>query len=142
MDQTTARLSAMLAHIDANCGYDDWLHVLMAIFHETGGSDEGLALADDWSSKSDKYPGSDVIANKWKSFKNYAGDPVTVGTIRRMVTANGFDWIDICSRTEPDFEICESDIVHPDEQLAVTPTVPRNPLVDCSLRGMGEQLAK
>jgi hypothetical protein len=55
MDKKTAQIAAMLEHIDPDCGYDDWLHVLMAIYHETGGGDDGLALAIAWSSKGDKY---------------------------------------------------------------------------------------
>jgi len=119
MDQTTARLSAMLAHVDADCGYEDWLHVQMAIYHETGGSDNGLALAIAWSSKSAKYSGEEELRIKWRSFGNYAGTPVTVGTIHKMLTDRGIDWIDVCDALEPQFESRESKtiVVHNDSEL-------------------------
>ena len=56
-DERLTALGAMLDHIDPDSGYEDWLHVLMAIHHETGGSDEGLAFADAWSSQGQKYCG-------------------------------------------------------------------------------------
>ena len=119
MDQTTARLSALLAHVDADCGYEDWLHVLMAIYRETGGSDSGLALAIAWSSKGAKYSGEDELRIKWNSFGNYAGTPVTVGTIHKMLADKGVDWLDVCGALEPQFERCEDEtiVVHSDNEL-------------------------
>jgi len=119
MDQTTARLSALLAHVDADCGYEDWLHVLMAIYRETGGSDNGLALAIVWSSKGDKYSGEEELRIKWNSFGNYAGTPVTVGTIHKILADKGVDWLDVCDALEPQFERCESEtiVVHSDSEL-------------------------
>jgi len=84
----------------------------MALHHETGGSVDGLALADYWSSKRDKYPGFGEIANKWKTFENYAGDPVTIGTLFNMVEDNGFDWISVCEAIEPQFIRCEYTVIH------------------------------
>ena len=55
-DQTLARLRAMLDQIDPDCGYDEWCRVLMAVHHETGGSEDGLALVDAWSAR-----GRDVL---------------------------------------------------------------------------------
>ena len=45
-----SQLAVLLDHLDPDMGYEDWLHILMALFHETGGSDEGLELAVQWSS--------------------------------------------------------------------------------------------
>jgi hypothetical protein len=76
MDQATAQLNAMLAPVDPDCGYDDWLHAGMAIHHETGGSEEGFTIFNSWSSKGHKYSGEDEIRTKWDSFKSYTGTPV------------------------------------------------------------------
>ena len=54
-------LVELLSWIDPDIGYQDWLHVLMGIHHETGGSDLGLAIADAWSSFGTKYPGAEMI---------------------------------------------------------------------------------
>jgi hypothetical protein len=82
--QIVARLNALLDHIDPDIGYEDWLHVLMAIFYETGGSEAGFALADAWSSKGSKYRGRSEIEAKWRSFKPDATSPITIATIIRM----------------------------------------------------------
>jgi hypothetical protein len=140
MDQTSAQLNAMLQYVDPDLGYDDWLHVLMAIFHETGGSDQGLAVAIAWSSRGDKYAGEGEIKNKWQSFGNFTGNPVTVGTIHKMPASKGVDWIDVCASLEPDFEPCEYTIIHPNEQPLVAPAGTNHPLARYSLTGKLHQL--
>jgi hypothetical protein len=115
MDQVTARLKALLVYINPYCGYDDWVRVLMALHHETGGGDNGLALADDWSSQGDKYPGYDEIANKWQSFANYSGRPVTIATLIKMAKETGADISDIISDQGEDFEPCKTVIIEPQD---------------------------
>lgn len=96
-------LIALLNYIDPSCGYDTWLRVLMAIFNETGGSMEGLELADDWSRKGSNYKGFWEITAKWKSFRLDHPHPVTIAYLKRMVAANGYDWVAICSAAEDRF---------------------------------------
>lgn len=83
-------LQALLAHIDADCGYDDWLRVLMGIFHYTRGSEDGFEIADNWSSGGSKYCGENAIRAKWNSFDPEHPRPVTIGTIISMVD-NGYE---------------------------------------------------
>lgn len=73
-----------LKSIDPDCGYDDWIRVGMAIFHETQGSDYGLALFDEWSSKGKKYKGLPEIEAKWRSFRLDIENPVKIGTLLKM----------------------------------------------------------
>ena len=73
-----------LKSIDPDCGYDEWLRVGMAIFHETKGSDYGLAVYDEWSSKGEKYKGLHEVEAKWRSFRLDIKNPVTVGTLLMM----------------------------------------------------------
>jgi hypothetical protein len=96
-------LKALLDYVDPDSGYDDWLRVLMAIFYETGGSDGGLKLADAWSSRGKTYKGIKEITAKWKSFRLDHPNPVTIATLKRMVAANGHDWMAICSAAESSF---------------------------------------
>jgi len=119
MDQTTANLNTMLQHVNPDCGYEDWLHTLMAIHHETGGSDAGLAIADAWSGKGAKYGGESEVRAKWRSFDGYNEKPVTIWTIRNALVANGFDWIEVCAAAEPDFEPCPYEIIDPDSDTTV-----------------------
>ncbi len=43
-------LQKLLDLIDPDSGYQDWLNVGMAVFHETAGSSDGLSLFDSWGS--------------------------------------------------------------------------------------------
>lgn len=97
-------LKFVLNHIDPDCGYDDWFKVNAAIFHETSGSDAGLALVIAWSSKSSKYPGDHVMREKWGSFKIDVSKPITIGTLIMMATASGMDLDAARDASIPPFE--------------------------------------
>lgn len=80
-----AQLNTLLEHIDPDSGgYGDWMRVLMAIYHETGGSDDGLEIADAWSSKGSLYKGTREISAKWRSFRSNRKKPITIGTLIYM----------------------------------------------------------
>ena len=142
LDQATARLNAMLQHVDPDCSYDDWLVVLMVTYHETGGSEEGFAIADAWSSKGHKYCGEAEIRAKWRSFEDYTGTPVTIGTLIRMLADRGVDWIEACDAIEPQFVPCDYEVIRQTDQLPTPPAEPGNPLARYSLRGMLQQLER
>jgi hypothetical protein len=94
-------LQALLAHIDSDCGYDDWLRVLMGIFHYTNGNVDGFEIANNWSSAVSKYDGENEIRAKWNSFDLDHPRPVTIGTIIYMVK----DGLEIYQAAEDQFEI-------------------------------------
>lgn len=98
-----AQLEALLSHIDPDSGYEDWLFVLMAIYHETGGGMAGLELANAWSSTGKKYKGMGDIKAKWKSFSLDHPRPMTIAFLRKMVAAGGHDWMAICAAAEAPF---------------------------------------
>lgn len=83
-------IKALIAHLDPDEGYQEWINVLMAIHHETNGSDEGLEIADEWSSKGEKYKGLSEIKAKWESFRIGASS-ITIGTVRHMLKKRGLD---------------------------------------------------
>ena len=91
------QLEDMLFSISPDCDYDDWLKALMAVHCETGGSGQGLALVDRWSSGSCKglYPGSDEMTKKWNSFN---GTGVTGGTLATLAREYGADLSEIATR--------------------------------------------
>lgn len=90
-DQKITAIRALIAHLDPDLGYSDWLTVLMAIHHETNGSEEGLALVDEWSSEGENYKGFSEIENKWNSFNLGGREPITMGTVRRLLQMQGLD---------------------------------------------------
>ena len=108
-----ALFKAISPHVNPYCEEDNE-KFLRALHHETGGSDDGLALADELLSQRDNYPGADELAKKWKSYKDSIEAPVTLAVIREMVESYEFDWDEICSSAEPDFESIESDAPPPD----------------------------
>ena len=127
------KVEALLENIDPDCGYEDWLRVGMAIYHETAGSDEGKTLFDRWSSKGQKYKGIKDIETKWRSFRVNVKNPVTVATLVMMAQNAGADMAAILS---DGFEPCDFEIIYPDEETVETP------LVKYSLRGMSDEIAE
>ncbi len=116
-----AKLSQLLEHIDPDCGYEDWLHVLMALYHETGGSDEGLELSVSWSRKGKSYKGRADIETKWKSFRSSTTKPITVGTLIAMAREGGADTGAIM---EEQFQPCKTEFVPIAEPVPKTKTDP------------------
>ncbi len=83
-------IKALIAHLDPDEGYSEWINVLMAIHHETEGSDDGLDIADEWSSMGEKYKGRSEIKDKWESFHGGTSS-ITMGTVRHMLKERGLD---------------------------------------------------
>lgn len=135
-----ARMRAMLEHVPAD-DYSMWLPVLMAIHHETEGSDEGLALADEWSSKGGSYEGFRSIEKKWSGFNAGSETPVTMATIASMVRDQGLDWMAICAEADDPFESCDMEVVSAPAQVATAKRAAVS-LLDYSLQGKLEEVRK
>ncbi len=104
---TGQQLALLLSFLNPSMGYNDWMRVIMAIFHATGGSGEGLQVCADWSSKSPKYSGFRDLEYKWNSLKGYSGTPVTINSIYWMLEAQGVDWKEVQAAAEPDFTVID-----------------------------------
>lgn len=109
---TPAGIQALLSYIDPDIEYLRWVQVLMAIFHETGGGEQGLEIADAWSAKGKKYKGRAEIKAKWASFKSARTRPITIATVCQMVTDKGHDWMSVIAEAEDPFETCETTVEH------------------------------
>lgn len=65
--------------------YHTWLNVGMAAHHEAHGSDEGLDLWDEVSSKAPNYAGRDDLARRWDGFGQRTEGPLcTANTLERL----------------------------------------------------------
>ncbi|MBL4830986.1 MAG: PriCT-2 domain-containing protein [Aliivibrio sp.] len=136
----TKILEDLLAYISPDCSYDEWVQIGMALHHELAGSDDGLVLWDEWSSKGIDYCGYEKIKYKYQSFDGHKGVKITMATIVSRAEQNGADVLKIQSQFDEDFEVCETyEVVH---KKAVTPniqskksTVAINPLAKHSLLG-------
>lgn len=73
----------LLQYVDS-FDYDVWLKVGMCLHHETEGSDEGLALWDEWSQSASNYKSFEDIAFRWNGFKSSGGNLVGAGWLRKI----------------------------------------------------------
>jgi hypothetical protein len=85
-----------LGHVDPDVLYPEWLEIAAALRHQfTSREDQekAYALFDKWSSKGNKYVGSEDTAAKWKSLRpNPRGRvPVTIRSLLRKATEGGWD---------------------------------------------------
>ena len=88
-------------------GYDEWFRVICGIHHESGGSAEGLALAQDWSARSPKHDPAFLEQRVWPYIKpagERGGNAVTGGTIMSLATR---DWGWAAPLDDSDFPILD-----------------------------------
>ena len=77
----------LLAFVNADCDYNEWVTVGMAIHHCLNGG--GIELWDEWSSKGAKYCGGATIQKHWHSFGKTA-NPVGYGTLLHYANEGGY----------------------------------------------------
>jgi len=70
-----AAARTLLATLDPDADYLEWLRHGMALHHEFG--DEGFELWDEWS-RTDNYGGHELLERKWESFGRSGGTPITL----------------------------------------------------------------
>lgn len=80
-----------LSFLPADLGYDDWVRVGMAIHHNSGGTEDGFTIWNEWSSQSDKYTSEGDLRTHWSSFGNNPSVAVTIGSLIRMANMYGAD---------------------------------------------------
>lgn len=86
----------LLSYIKSYDDYDDWLTVGMAIHNATDG--KGIMLWDNWSRQSNKY-NENAIRTKWSSFGSPHGEPITIATLKKLASENG--WTESVTFPEP-----------------------------------------
>src|SRR5690625_4008020 len=88
LDVTDKELQQMIPPIDPDCPHDEWGRVGMALHEVTGGT--GFDLWDEWSSSGKKYPGRDVLEQRWQRFGKSA-TRVGDGTLHKYATEDECD---------------------------------------------------
>lgn len=122
-----ATLNALLVHISPDVGYEDWLHVLMALFHETQGSEDGLSMAIQWSRDGRKSKGQREIEVKWRSFRQDIAHPVTISTLIKLAKEGGADIQAIKSSNKEAFSACDYEVISP-----ISPAVKQSEVINTS----------
>lgn len=82
----TARIMGALLHVPAECDYQTWISIGMAL--KTGCGDAGFARWDNWSKVAASYPGTTALRAKWASFDH---GHVTIKTLFYHARTNGWD---------------------------------------------------
>jgi len=81
-----SKVESALTVLSADCGYEEWIELGMAIQAALG--EAGFGVWDYWSSKGSKYPGRRELETHWKSFK--AGGGITGATLFKRAKDAGW----------------------------------------------------
>ncbi len=92
----TAEVEDLLSWIDPDAeGYKAWVDILQGLHDHFAGSEEGLRLAEAWSSQGGKFlPGE--VGKKWSGFT--LGGGLTLKTVAERARAGGADLSEIARR--------------------------------------------
>ncbi len=101
------------------------------------GSDDGLDLADAWSSGGKKYKGRQELELKWRSFAAGSSNPITISWITTRAAKAGADVAAIMMRGKEEFEECDFEVIEPDDE----PTS-AHPFSQFVLNGKSADMAK
>ncbi len=82
--QKLQEIASLLEQINPDCGYGKWIAVLMVVFNETHGSEEGFELVDQWSSPGRTYRGTKDVWKYWSRFHLNHKKPLRMGTLIRL----------------------------------------------------------
>lgn len=86
-------LDAIPNEADRALDYDAWRNVMFAVHNETGGSDEGLQIAHEFSARSGKYEPEFLDERVWPYIRdNREGRTITVQTIYALARKHG--WVE------------------------------------------------
>ena len=91
-------INEILAHLTQSQvdDYDTWLRVGMAL-HADG---QSCSVWDEWSKRSPKYQDG-ACERHWKTFGNYSGTNVGIGSIVQMAKDNGYKPVESLSWADP-----------------------------------------
>lgn len=91
-------IKEILAHLTQTQvdDYDTWLRVGMAL-HADG---QSCSVWDEWSKRSPKYQDG-ACERHWKTFGNYSGTNVGIGSIVQMAKDNGYKPVESLSWADP-----------------------------------------
>lgn len=87
MEQKKLDLRELLKYIDpAECSYEEWLHVGLALHHEG----YPMFVWEEWSADDGERFHAGECESKWNSFGDYKGKLITGATITQMAKDNGW----------------------------------------------------
>ena len=93
IDASWEEIRQALDHVSPDCSRDEWINCGMALHWagtQTDQLDQALALWDEWSKPSAKYPGDRGIMTQWNSFKTDKSSAVKLGTLFHIAKQHGW----------------------------------------------------
>ena len=93
VDASWEEIRQALDHISPDCSRDEWINCGMALHWagtQTDQLDQALALWNEWSMPSAKYPGDRGILTQWTSFKIDKASAVKLGTLFHIARQHGW----------------------------------------------------
>jgi hypothetical protein len=104
---TEEQVNECLAAIPSDISHDEWLHVGMALHHETGG--DGFEFWNTWSATASNYPGSETLEERWHSFGQSQARPITANFLLDKAKEYGAEtYLAFCTAAPTDFDIVEA----------------------------------
>lgn len=92
----------ILSWIPSDCGYGEWIIVLMGTHEKFMGTPQGLYLVDEWSAAAGNYCGFEEIEYKWRSFNADRDSVVTWSSVCELARNHGADLSEIAKGYNPD----------------------------------------
>lgn len=84
IEELSKVLGAIPNYGEDELDYDSWRNVIFAIHHASGGSAEGLVLAEEFSSRSSKCDVAFLRDRVWPYAKSDIENPITISTLRNV----------------------------------------------------------
>lgn len=94
VDASWGEIGQALEAINPDCSRDDWINVGMALHwagSHTDQLDHALAMWNEWSAPSTKYPGEREILAQWSSFKVNKQSSVKLGSLFHIAKQHGWN---------------------------------------------------
>jgi hypothetical protein len=93
VDASWEEIRQALDHISPDCSREEWINCGMALHWagtQTDQLDQALALWNEWSKPSDKYPTEGGVMTQWNSFKTDKTSAVKLGTLFHIAKQYGW----------------------------------------------------
>ena len=85
------KVKEALTNIDPDCNRGDWFTAACALHYEFEWNEKGFELFHEWSMQAkDKYEGEADCRRVWESLGDYAGAPITIGSLFELAKNKEF----------------------------------------------------
>jgi hypothetical protein len=91
LSEELSRARAVLLDLVPADDREEWIEVGAALYHETGGSEDGREIWEEWSAKSAKFNAAEIVGT-WDSFERADGEGPKAGFGKVYFIAGKYGW--------------------------------------------------